>query len=44
VNLRQTLKMLDAPMQKAIRIRGGQLFGYKEFAKWCLTLFSVLGV
>jgi hypothetical protein len=44
VDLRKTLRTLDIPMQKAIRVRGGQLFGYKEFTKWCITLFSIFGI
>ena len=44
VNLRETLKLLESPMQRAIRIRSGQLLGYKEFNKWCLTLFSIFAV
>ena len=43
VNIRQTLRQFDVPMQRAIRVRGGQLLGYKEFTKWVIQLCSVYG-
>lgn len=44
VNLRAQMKLLDPPMRKAIRIRAGQLFGYTEFIKQTLILFSIWGL
>jgi len=44
INLRAQIKMLDAPMRKAIRIRAGQLLGYTEFLKQTTILFSVWGL
>lgn len=43
VNIRQTLRQFDVPMQRAIRVRGGQLLGYKEFTKWVTQLCSIYG-
>lgn len=44
VRLRQELKMLDIPIQRAIRLRAGQLLGYKEFTNQCMVLFSIFGL
>lgn len=44
VNLRQTLREVDPPMRRAIRIRSGQLMAYTEFTKYCLSLFSYFGL
>jgi hypothetical protein len=44
VNLRRGMAELDAPMQRAIRIRSGQLLAYTEFRKWLLLLLSYYGV
>ena len=42
--LRAQLNALDVPMQRAIRIRSGQLLGYKEFLQQSLILFSIYGI
>ena len=44
VKLRAQMKVLNTPMEKAIRIRSGQLFGYTEFVKQTLILFSIYGL
>jgi hypothetical protein len=44
VNLRAQMKILDAPMRKAIRIRAGQFLGYTEFINQMTMLFSVYGL
>jgi hypothetical protein len=44
VNIRQTLKQLDAPMKKAIRLRSGQFFGYSDFQKYTTLLLSIYGM
>ena len=44
VNTRDALKRLNVPMERAIRVRGGQLLGYREFTKWAVTLFSLYGI
>lgn len=44
VPLRQRMRMLDVPISKAIRIRSGQLLGYKEFVKQVTILFSIYGI
>ena len=40
VNIRNTLKSLDIPMRRAIRVRSGQLFSYTEFLKYVNILLS----
>lgn len=42
-NIRRTMRMLDIPMKKAIRVRGGQQIAYTEFIKWVNMLCSVYG-
>jgi hypothetical protein len=44
VPLRQRMKELDVPINKAIRLRAGQLLGYKEFVNQTTILFSILGI
>ena len=44
VLLRQRMKELDGPINKAIRLRAGQLLGYKEFVNQTTILFSILGI
>lgn len=44
VNIRSLLKQFGAPMQLAIRLQSGQLFGYHEFTKNVLMLLSLYGV
>jgi hypothetical protein len=44
VNLRQRLKELDVPLQRAIRLREGQLLGYTEFVNQTKILFSIYGI
>jgi hypothetical protein len=44
VALRAQMKLLDAPISKAIRIRAGQLLGYKEFQNQSLIIFSIWGL
>lgn len=44
VNFRQTLRDLDVPMKRAIRLRSGQFFGYNEFVRWVQTLLSLYGI
>ena len=44
VPLRQRMKELDGPINKAIRLRAGQLLGYKEFVNQTTILFSILGI
>ncbi len=41
VNIRNALKSLDVPMSRAIRVRSGQLFSYKEFVKHVTLLVSI---
>jgi hypothetical protein len=41
VNLRNTLKSLDVPMRRAIRVRAGQLVSYIEFTKQVNLLLSI---
>jgi len=43
-NIRTTLKALDIPMMRAIRVRSGQLVAYKEFVKQVMILLSIYGV
>jgi hypothetical protein len=43
VNIRRTVQLLDIPMKKAIRVRGGQQLAYTEFIKWVNMLCSVYG-
>lgn len=43
-NLRDTLKRLDVPMRRAIRVRSGQLMAYIEFLKQVNILLSIYGV
>jgi hypothetical protein len=38
------MKQLAAPMQRAIRLQSGQLFGYNEFVKAVTMLLSLYGV
>lgn len=42
--VRQKLREFDVPMTRAIRVRSGQLMGYKEFMKHALTLLSIYGM
>ena len=44
VPIRQRMRMLDVPISKAIRIRSGQLLGYKEFVKQVTILLSIYGI
>lgn len=44
VNIRATLKILDVPMMRAIRVQSGQLMAYKEFVKQVNILLSIYGV
>ena len=44
VALRQRMRQLDEPINKAIRLRAGQLLGYKEFVNQMTILFSILGI
>lgn len=44
VQFRQLLRQLDAPMTLAIKIRGTQLLGYKEFVKCVIVLLSLYGI
>jgi hypothetical protein len=43
-NIRATLKTLDIPMMRAIRVKSGQLLAYKEFVKQVIILLSIYGV
>jgi hypothetical protein len=43
-NIRATLKELDIPMMRAIRVQTGKLLAYKEFVKQVLILLSIYGV
>ena len=43
-NIRSTLKTLDVPMMRAIRVQSGQLLAYKEFVKQVNILLSIYGV
>jgi len=43
-DLRDALKRLDVPMMRAIRVKSGQLFAYKEFVKQVNILLSIYGV
>lgn len=42
--LRAQLKALDVPIQRAIRLKSGQLLGYKEFLQQSVILFSIYGI
>lgn len=44
INLRATLKTLDVPMRRAIRVRSGQLMAYTEFTKQVGILLSLYGL
>ena len=44
VPLRQEMRALDVPIQRAIRLRAGQLLGYKEFTSQSMILFSIFGL
>jgi hypothetical protein len=44
VAIRTVMKQLAAPMQRAIRLQAGQLFGYNEFVKAVTMLLSLYGV
>ena len=41
VNLRNTLRLLDIPMRRAIRVRAGQLLSYIEFVKQVNLLLAI---
>ena len=41
VNLRATLKALDVPMRRAIRVRSGQLLSYNEFVNQVNLILSM---
>ena len=41
VNIRDTLKLLDVPMRRAIRVRAGQLMSYIDFTKQVILLLSI---
>lgn len=43
-NIRQAMKKFAAPMQLAIRLQAGQLFGYNEFHKTMIMLLSLYGL
>jgi hypothetical protein len=43
VNIRSTVRALDVPMKKAIRVRGGQQMAYTDFIKWVTMLCSLYG-
>jgi hypothetical protein len=43
-NIRRTMRALDIPMKKAIRVRGGQQIGYTEFIKWVNMLCALYGI
>jgi hypothetical protein len=42
-NIRATMKSLDVPMRRAIRVRSGQMFAYADFNKQVLILLSLYG-
>lgn len=44
VNIRQTLKTLDVPVRRAIRLRAGQYFGYNDFVRYLAMLLSLYGM
>ena len=44
VNIRKRMRDLDVPLQKAIRLRAGQLFGYTEFMNQMKVFMSSVGV
>jgi hypothetical protein len=44
VPIRQRMRMLDVPISKAIRIRSGQLLGYREFVNQMTILLSIYGI
>jgi len=44
VKFRKVLNTLDIPMQRAIRVRTGQLMAYKEFKNNFLLLLSLYGI
>ncbi len=44
VAIRTVMKQLAAPMQRAIRLQSGQLFGYNEFVKAVTMLLSLYGL
>jgi hypothetical protein len=44
IAIRATLKTLDIPMMRAIRVQRGQLLAYKEFVKQVNILLSIYGV
>ena len=45
VNIRQTIRLFDIPMKRALRVGPGhQLFGYNEFIKYTIMLCSVYGI
>ncbi len=44
IPLRQEMRALDVPIQRAIRLRAGQLLGYKEFTSQSMILFSIFGI
>jgi len=41
VNIRDTLRLLDIPMRRAIRVRAGQLISYIEFVKQVNLLLAI---
>lgn len=43
-NIRRAMRLLDIPMKKAIRVRGGQQMAYTEFTKWVNMLCAVYGI
>ena len=43
-NIRRTMRLLDIPMKKAIRVRGGQQIAYTEFIKWINMLCALYGI
>jgi hypothetical protein len=43
-NIRRAVRMLDIPMKKAIRVRGGQQMAYSEFIKWVTMLCALYGI
>lgn len=44
IPLRERLRQLKEPMEKAIRISGNQLIGYQEFQTNCTKLLSIYGI
>jgi hypothetical protein len=43
-NIRATMKTLEIPMMRAIRVQTGRLMAYKEFVKQVNILLSIYGI